>query len=303
MVVGSANIDLIAEVDRLPTAGETVLGADAVVQPGGKGANQAVAARRLGADTVLYAAVGADTFGDRVRENLAAEGIRTDRVATIAGATTGLAMIVVASEGENTIVVSPGANRMLDGATLDPLAAELSAGDVVVLQLEIPPEACLLAARVARTAGARVVLNAAPPPAADDPTVTELLALVDVLVVNETEALALAGYGAVADWPRLAAGLLGYGPVAAVVTLGGRGALVATATGVAAQPAIPVEVVDPTGAGDAFCGALAAALAAGRELSDAVRRGCAAGALATTRLGAQAALPTDVDLDRLLGDA
>ncbi|GAA1539841.1 hypothetical protein GCM10009827_068970 [Dactylosporangium maewongense] len=192
-------------------------------------------------------------------------------------------------------MVAPGANARLADGALAGLPAALDPATVLVLQLEIPPATCLAAARHGKAAGARVVLNAAPLPDPVPPDMAALLREVDVLVVNEGEALRLSG--STADWPALAAGLRTLGPAAVVITLGAQGAVHADADGTDAHPAYKVDAVDTTGAGDSFVGALAASLAEGLPLGAAVRRGCAAGALATTRMGAQSALPTRGELD------
>ena len=303
VVVGSANVDVITRVGHLPTPGQTLLGTEAAFQPGGKGANQAVAACRLGADTTFYAAIGADAFGGQIRDALGVEHVHLEHLVEVVGETTGMAMIVVAADGENTIVVAPGANRAVDLSIVDGLRQTLEPGDVVVMQLEIPIETVLGAASAAQAAGARVVLNAAPLPKPGDVALDTLLRVVDVLIVNETEALDLAGRKApsTADgWITLAGDLLRHGPSACVITLGGQGAVAHDRDGGWTQPAFAATVVDTTGAGDAFCGALAAALANNNTLPDAVRRGCAAGALATGKLGAQSALPTTGELDQFL---
>jgi ribokinase len=296
-VVGSVNVDATVTVPVLPAPGETVLGSDVAYRPGGKGGNQAVAARRLGADTALHAAVGDDAFGARLREELAAEGLDPAGLTIVTGAATGLAMILVDGGGENVIVVSPGANGLLDGTAL---TMSPGPGEVLALQLEIPLATCLDAAGRARAAGAAVVLNAAPLPKLVEPAFADLLSAVDVLVVNEGEAAHLADERAPRDWTALAGRLRAYGPDTVVITLGARGAVAADAAGTYACEAFAVDVVDTTGAGDAFCGALAVALADGLPIADAMRRGCAAGALAATRMGAQAALPTRADLDTFL---
>ncbi|ASW57789.1 hypothetical protein CIK06_17125 [Plantactinospora sp. KBS50] len=303
IVVGSANVDITTRVERLPVPGETVLGAEGAFRPGGKGANQAVAARRLGAEAVLCAAVGADAFGRQLTADLAAAGIDPEQLLVVSGDITGVAMIVVAGDGENTIVVVPGANHALDASAVTRLGDRLAPGDVLVLQLEVRLDTCLAAATAARRAGARVQLNAAPLPKSGDPTLAALLELVDVLVVNETEAASLSGRAAPTGtdrWIEVAADLRRLGPAACVVTLGARGAVAHDGDTGWSQPAFPASVVDTTGAGDAFCGALAYAQAAGLPLAEAVRRGCAAGALATARIGAQSALPTAAELDQLL---
>ncbi|WP_433046223.1 ribokinase [Dactylosporangium sp. CS-033363] len=309
IVVGSVNVDVISRVGRLPRPGETILGRDSesALLPGGKGANQAVAAARLGVLTLLFGAVGADAFGNQLRDTLGAEGVGLAHLSTVDGATTGVAQIVVAADGENTIVVSSGANFRFAPAGLADLPAAVEPGDVVLLQLEIPVATCLAAAGIARAGGARVVLNAAPSPEGEDPDLADLLDRVDVLVVNETEALAMAADAVPhrpedpAAWFAVAAALRKQGPDACVITLGADGAVASDDTGDWHQPAFPVDVVDTTGAGDAFCGGLAARLAAGGGLNDAVCTGAAAGALATGRLGAQAALPDRAAVEALAG--
>ena len=216
-------------------------------------------------------------------------------------------MIVVERKGENTIVVAPGANALFTADLMSALPAVLTPDAVLALQLEIPVASCLAAARHALDCGARVVLNAAPLPKVLDPAFGDLMATVDVLVVNEGEALRLSGRPQAptdqadwAGWAELADGLRGLGPSGCVVTLGSHGAVCADARGRYVQPAFDVDAVDTTGAGDSFCGALAVALADGAPLREAVRRGCAAGALAATRMGAQSAMPAAAELDQFL---
>jgi ribokinase len=306
-VVGSVNLDAAVVVGHLPAPGETVLGSDVAYRPGGKGGNQAVAARRLGADTVLFAAVGDDSAGTRLRAALDAEGLPPHGFTTVSGAATGVAMILVGPDGENMIVVAPGANHLLDGSRLADLEPALGPGTVLALQLEIPLATCLDAAHRARAAGATVVLNAAPLPKPGEPAFVDLLTCVDVLVVNETEAVRLAVDDElpsdVDEWVVRAHRLRALGPRTVVVTLGARGAVAADRDGGHVQDGLPVDTVDTTGAGDSFCGALAVALAEGRPTGEALRRGCAAGALATTRMGAQSALPTRTELDQFLAEA
>lgn len=294
VVVGSVNLDLCLAAPHLPAPGETVLGTSVALRPGGKGGNQAVAARRLGAETRLFAAVGDDQFGADLRKALVEEGLPLDHVTTLDTAT-GIAAIVVDPSGENTIVVAPGANGRLGPVTLEPV---LGPGRVLVLQLEIPLDTCADAARQARAAGATVLLNAAPLPDTIGPDLGELLALTDILVVNEGEARRLFGSAAPA-WPDVAR----HGPTACVITLGAQGALVLTHDLERRQEPFPVRAVDTTGAGDAFCGALAVCLAQDTPLTEAVRRACAAGALATTKPGAQAALPSAHELETFLSQA
>jgi ribokinase len=304
VVVGSCNLDLIVRVPRLPLAGETVLGGDMISRPGGKGANQAVAARRLGKGTTFMGAVGNDRFAQTVRDALAAAGLDLAHLVTVDGPT-GVAVIVVDGTGANQITVAPGANRELTPAHVRGLDRYLTASAVLLLQLEIPLPTCVAAASLARESGGRVVLNAAPILPIDT-QLRRLLSLADVLIVNEREAQALlpdAHPTTVDAWPGVVAQLRAFGPSTAIVTLGADGAAVADATETFLAPSPRVHAVDTTGAGDAFCGGLAAALADSLSLSEAVRRACAAGALATTAMGAQSALPTAAQLDDLLARA
>lgn len=287
-VVGSANMDLVATAPVLPTPGKTVLGHEFTIVPGGKGANQAVAAARAGADCTLVAAVGGDSFGADLRRGLRAGGVRDGLVRTVPGRS-GVALIVVDPAGENQIVVAPGANAALTGllpADRDAIAA----ADVLLLQLEVPLETVAAAAAAARRAGTRVLLNGAPArPLPDD-----LLSSVDLLLVNEGEAGTLSG---AVDRP--VAALLERVP-AVVTTLGARGAAYADRGGVRhTAPAPVVTAVDTTAAGDAFTGAFAVAWAEHRPVPDALRWACAAGAVCAGTLGAAGALPTREQIDRL----
>lgn len=298
VVVGSANVDLVVGVERRPGAGETVLGGDLAVHPGGKGANQAVAAARLGARTALLARLGDDDHGRLLSGSLAADGVDLSAVLT-SDAPTGVAMITVDASGDNSIVVSPGANSRLLPADVHAARDLLAGAAVVSLQWEIPPRTVAAAAGAARRAGARVVLNPSPP----SELAPGVLAAADPLVVNEHEARMLcAGTpgGAADDDPASrAALLLASGPRSVVVTLGPRGALVLDDRGPSRVPAPRVDVVDTTGAGDAFTGALAWRLAVGDALREAVRRAVRAGAFAVTRAGAQDSFPTEEELRAL----
>ncbi len=299
VVVGSCNLDLTVEVGRLPMPGQTILGADLVTAPGGKGANQAVAARRLGIDTALVGAVGDDRFGVTLRDALGNEGIDLTDLATVPGPS-GVALIVVDAHGENMITVSPGANHRVPA---EHLGDRIARSSVLLTQLEIPAKVWVAAAEAARSAGTRVVVNAAPLSDPADPDLRRLLAATDVLVVNEGEAAALSDGPlpeGVEQWARLAVTLRGLGPRSVVVTLGAAGAVAAEDDHGFVVPGFGVRAVDTTGAGDAFCGALAAALTEERPLAEAVRRGCAAGALTTTSVGAQAAMPTADELNALI---
>ncbi len=300
-MVGSGNLDLIVEAPALPAAGQTVLGGDVLSRPGGKGANQAVAARRLGADTTFIGAIGNDQFGGVIRTALAGEGVDLSHL-VVADAPTGVALIVFAASAANQITVAPGANRRLAASHLGGLDRILTPDSVLLLQLEIPLATCIAAARAAGEAGALVVLNAAPAADPGDEELMSLLALTDVLIVNEGEALSMSTATAPPDregWRAFAAGLSAAVSATVVITLGESGAVAADDTTSFLVPAYAVNAVDTTGAGDAFCGAVAASLAGKRSLYEAVRCGCAAGALATTAAGAQTSLPRSAEIERL----
>ncbi|WP_327351048.1 ribokinase [Streptomyces sp. NBC_01304] len=286
LVVGSANADLVVGVERRPAAGETVLGSDLVVHPGGKGANQAVAAARLGARTALLARVGDDGHGALLRQSLESAGVDTSAV-LVGGAPTGVALITVDPSGDNSIVVSPGANGRLTPADVRAAAPLFARAQVVSTLLEIPLETVAEVARVLAP-GARLVLNPSPPAPLPD----EVLAACDPLIVNEHEAKAILGAdfgGEPEDWAQA---LRALGPRSVVITLGSQGALVADAAGSARVPSVKVDAVDTTGAGDAFTAALAWRLGAGDPLADAAAYAARVGAAAVTKEGAQASYPT-----------
>lgn len=288
VVVGSANADLVVQVERHPAPGETVLGSELAVHPGGKGANQAVAAARLGARVALLGRVGADGHGRLLRESLERDGVDLGHLRDTAAAS-GIAMIAVGPRGDNSIIVAPGANaRLTEGDVLD-AAPLLRSAPVVSLQLEIPLPAVLAAARLAR----RAVLNLSPAVAVPD----ELLALCDPLVVNEHEAALL--LGAPGEPERQARELLARGPRSVVITLGADGAVVAEDGVVRAVPSPRVAAVDTTGAGDAFTGALAWRLAAGEPLTKAAAFAARVGAAAVRRPGAQDSYPTLAEVEEL----
>jgi ribokinase len=291
LVVGSLNLDVVVPVDRHPAPGETVLGGDHAQLPGGKGANQAVAVARLGRSVAMVGRVGADDPGRRLRAALEAEGVDVRHLRDDPHAPSGLAMISVTDGGENTIVVSPGANGRVGADDIADAAGMLAAARVTLIQLEIPPAA--VAAAVA-AAGGTLVLNPAPARRLD----AGLLRRVDVLVPNRSELALLAG----ADVPERAGDAAGLaarldGPRAVVVTLGADGAVVRDESGAAHLPAPAVDAVDATGAGDAFCGALSDALAGGAALVEAARWGVRAASVSVTRPGAMAAMPTRAELE------
>lgn len=291
-VVGSANADLVLDIDHRPAPGETILGSDVVVTPGGKGANQAVAAGRLGGDVTFVGCLGEDGNGGILRASLTDAGVDLSGLRTV-DAPTGLAVIMVTPDGENSIIVAPGANRHLTPRMLDE-HEQWRAADVVVLQLEIPVESVT---KVATEAPGRVVLNTAP--AAELPA--EVLALADPLVANESEAHFLLGdqHG---DGVELAERLLGLGSRSVVLTLGSAGSVVVEhgADGELRTEVVParrVTAVDTTGAGDSFVGAMAMRLSEGEGLTAAVRLATSVAAIAVGRRGAQESFPTLAEVE------
>jgi ribokinase len=293
VVFGSVNLDLVARVDRLPRPGETVAGLAFAAHAGGKGANQALAARRAGAEVALVAAIGRDDFARAALRSVEAAAIDLSRVARL-DAPTGVALIHVDARGENCITVVAGANAQIDPGSLpDDL---LQAGTTVVMQLEVPLEAVANVAARARARGARTVLNAAPARALP----RALLAAIDALIVNEIEAAAVAaGLDAPPAPDAFAQDLHRRFGCATIVTLGAEGALMAANGTLVRAPAPPVGVVDTTGAGDAFAGAFAAALDRGEPWSRALAAGVAAGSLACTVAGAQLEVSSAADIAAL----
>ncbi|MEY2478570.1 MAG: ribokinase [Actinomycetota bacterium] len=283
VVVGSVNMDAVARVDRLPAPGETIGGAELAWFPGGKGANQAVAAARQGASAAFVGRVGDDDAGRSLVAGLAAEGVDVSAVGIASHAPTGLAMIAVDATGANTIVVAPGSNQALTPSDVD-AAAVLDDAAVVVCQLEIPMPAVVRALERGRDAGAVTILNPSP----WRPIDPSLLGLVDVIVANEHEAALL---GEELSCPTI------------IVTMGARGAELTEGGVRTTFPSVEVHAVDTTAAGDAFCGTLAAAVAAGRTLPDAVTTAVVAGAIAVTRAGAQPSLPTAAEVAALLEES
>ncbi|MBP1325409.1 ribokinase [Leucobacter exalbidus] len=333
-VIGSANADLVVEVARRPGGGETLLGGDLALLPGGKGANQAAAAARCGANVSMVACVGTDSNGGFLLSELTAAGVNVEHVARVERPT-GTAIILLTPDGENSIVVSPGANQALDVAAVEaavmaaaaPVAEGTAASEtgeaspgragsvwrdaqVVVLSLEIPLETALHVASEAHAAGARVVLNAAP----SVQLTGDVLQLCDPLIVNEHEALEVLGASAddpdATNYARLAERLLIAGARSVVVTLGADGAIVAERgassaaeeplASLTAVPAYTVRAVDTTGAGDAFVGAVAGELAAGQKLADAVRFATAVSAVSVQRVGAQSSYADRTEIEAFI---
>ncbi|NOX63919.1 MAG: ribokinase [Chloroflexi bacterium] len=297
-VIGSLNMDLVARSPRIPTPGETIIGREFRTAPGGKGANQAVAAARLGGRVSMVGCVGQDAFGDALLENLSANRVDHRFVRRADAAATGVAIIVVDDSGENSIVVLSGANNQLSPQDVETAESLIAQSEVLLLQLESPLESVIRAAQLGRKHGVTVILNPAPARALP----VELFKLVDILIPNETETAMLTGMTPTteSEWEEAARALRDLGVGAVIVTLGKRGALISRPGDVRRAPAFEVTPVDTTAAGDAFVGGFAVALAEGETFAEAVRWGSAAGALATTRFGAQPSLPTRSELEKLL---
>jgi ribokinase len=298
-VVGSSNTDMIIRLDRLPRPGETLLGGEFVTAAGGKGANQAVAAARAGGRVTFIARVGRDVFGDRAIAGFVRDRIDVRHVVRDRTSPSGVALIFVARGGENSIAVAGGANARLSPADVRKARAAIAAASVLLMQLETPLETICAAAEYAAQAGVRVLLNPAPA----QPLPDGLLRRVSVLTPNETEAELLTGVRVshAAAAARAADRLLARGVWTVILTLGARGALIATREGKQMVPGFKVKPVDTTAAGDVFNGALAVALAEGRTWVEAVRFANAAGALSVTKLGAQPSAPRRHEIERLLG--
>lgn len=306
VVIGSINMDLVCRVAHMPVPGETILGSDLVTIPGGKGANQAVAAAKLGGDVHFIGRVGDDDFGQRLLNGLRNHRVNTEHVTVTEGVSSGCAMILVDKRGENSIVVAPGANHKLTPADVDAAQNLIGSASVVVFQLEIPLETVRHAVDLCRKLGAYTILDPAPAPERKLP---RDLYSVDILTPNQSEAEGLLRVGAMgrlkrdkrSDAKQIGADLLARGPGAVVLKLGSKGALIQDRDGyIHHVKGFKVKVVDTTAAGDAFTGAMAVALAEGRNMPEAVRFANAAGALCCQSFGAQPALPTRDAVVKLL---
>lgn len=295
VVLGSSNTDLVVRTDRMPLPGETLLGDRFMMTAGGKGANQAVAVARLGDGVTFIAKVGRDMFGDNAVTGYEKEGIDTRTILRDDTAPSGIALITVDAQAENSIVVVPGANNNLSKADVDALRNKIESAQYLLMQLETPVAVVAYAAETARRAGVKVILN--PAPAAELPA--ELLDGLYMITPNRTEGQMLTGIE-ITDWEsaeRAAQALIGKGVQNVVLTLGSQGALVCDGRSFERIPAQKVKAVDTTAAGDTFNGAMCVALSEGASLSDAVRFASRASAIAVTRLGAQASIPYRKELD------
>ena len=298
VVLGGLNMDLVTYSDRFPGAGETIAGDRFLTYAGGKGGNQAVAAARMGARTAMVGRIGDDIFGPQLIDGLRSEGIDASWVSTTPGESTGIASICIDHTGQNRIIQVLGANSTCGAEQTSAVASALLGANTLMLQLEVPMEVSLAAARDARSHGKTVILDPGPvrtmPPS--------LIAYSSIITPNETEAEAIVGFRISNrdTAARAAEALLSKGAEVAVVKLGSQGAFYASAESSGFQPAFSVRAVDTVAAGDAFNGALAVCLAEGMPLHDSVRVACAAGALAVTTRGAQDSMPTRAAVDNLL---
>lgn len=301
VVVGSLSQDLVAKAPRFPQKGETLRGIEFGMFAGGKGNNQAMAAARAGAHVSLVGRVGADSFGDMLIQTLQKNRVDARYVVKDPEVGTGIAHITVSAEGENAIVIVQQANLRLCAADVEAAKETIADAEVLLLQLEVPAETDIAAAKLARAAGTTVAFNPAPAP--DEGVLpVELLQNVDIITPNQTEAHQLTGV-AVTDLDsalKAARVLKNLGPATVVITMGEQGAFVYGDQISELIPSFSVNAIDTTAAGDAFCGSLAAALARGEDLRSAVRWACAGGALATTKMGAEPSLPSDEEIRKLL---
>jgi len=299
VVVGSSNTDVVVRTPHLPAPGETVLASSMSTVQGGKGANQAVAAARLGADVVFVARVGDDGYGDAALAAFKADGIDTAYVTLDSNQPTGTAIIGVdETTGENSIFVVSGANGCVSVEDVESASSAIASADILVCQLEVPLAAIETALRIAHKAGVPSILNPSPV----QPLSPEILKLVTVLVPNEGEAQLLAGETALKELGEIGEALRSQGVGTVLITLGKEGALLVDESGARRFPGVVVtEVVDTTGAGDCFTGALAVALAEGQGIERAVKFASAAAAISVTRAGAQPSLPYRNEVDRKLG--
>lgn len=302
VVIGSSNTDMVVKTSHLPAAGETVLGGEFMMNAGGKGANQAVAAARYGEHVVFVARVGDDMFGRQTLESLRRDGIDTSCVSVDSDRMSGVALISVNDEGENSIVVASGANMALGREDIDRAAEEIRRADVVLMQLEVPMATVEYAAEAAAAAGVPVILNPAPAPAG--PLGAGLLSRIDVITPNRSEAARISGIEVtdMASARRAAEAIHAMGTRRVIITLGGEGSLIYDGGEFEHIGATRVEAVDTTAAGDTFNGVLAVGVAEGLSLARAAREASVAAAISVTRMGAQTAAPTRAEVEAFISE-
>ena len=292
VIVGSSNTDMVVRVDHFPLPGETLMGDNFMTAQGGKGANQAVAVARLGGDATFVCCLG-DAFGNQSLALLKREGMNTDHVRLIQGASSGVALIPVDKNGENTIIVASGANAMLSVEDIKEAEKDIKEAGILLMQLETPVPSLTYAAQIAHANGVKVILNPAPFP--KEPLPAELLENVDIIIPNETEAAYMAGEQITDDASALSVihKIQAQGVQTVIVTVGKRGAYTLDEQGsLLLVPSFPVKAVDTVAAGDTFCGGLCVALAKGYSLAEAIKVGNKAASIAVTRVGAQPSVPT-----------
>ena len=296
IVVGSCNTDMVIRVDHLPEPGETIIGHDFITNQGGKGANQAVAVKRLGGETAFIARLGNDDFGAKSLRLLTEEGIDTSFVRLTDGVSTGVALIPVDDKGENSIIVSSGANALLSPLDIEAAKPLFEKASILLMQLETPVPTLISAARLAKQFGAKVVLNPAPYP--KEPLPIELLELIDIITPNETEAAGMSGVKVLDEESALKAicEIQGQGVGNVIITAGASGAYTSIDGQLVRIPSEKVEVVDTTAAGDTFCGALCVALSKGTDMVQAIRFANKAASLSVTRLGAWMSIPYEKEI-------
>lgn len=297
-VLGSINMDLVAQTPRLPAPGETLTGHDFFTAPGGKGANQAVAAARLGSSVFMIGRVGGDVFGEALLDSLEHNRVNIDKVFKEPEQSSGVALIAVDDNAENNIIVVPGANGLVGDADISHLSEILPKIDVLLLQLEIPIEAVISAAQAAQKHGVKVILDPAPA----QPLPPEIYNYIDIITPNETEASLLVGFPVQSqnDAAKAAKKIMSLGVPQIIIKMGAKGVYWANAEANEFFPAYEVDAVDTVAAGDAFNGGLAVALREGLPLPEAISWGMAAGALSATKHGAQPSMPDRESLERLI---
>lgn len=295
VVIGSSNTDMVVRCQRMPRPGETVLGGEFMMNPGGKGANQVVAVARLGGDAAFIGKVGDDLFGRQTREQLSGEGIDVAHLGTAAHCASGVALINVDAEGENSISVASGANAQLSPADIDAAEELIADAAIVLMQLEVPVATVTHAAKIAKKHGVMVVLNPAPAPST--PLPDELLENVDIMIPNRTELELISGMPCTASVTAAVERMGALGVPTLVITLGSAGAMICRGGESTLVPSFKVMAVDTTAAGDTFCGGLCVALSEGKNIDEAVLFGNLAASLTVTRAGAQQAIPTRAEVD------